>query len=86
MSVANPTVFYAATTRAGEQVLLLGPFQEKALALQAVEPARDLLYQTVPDLGPVPPPVEVTAVTVGRDQSPPAGRLNSLAIALLGRA
>ncbi|WP_251151289.1 hypothetical protein [Cellulosimicrobium sp. Marseille-Q4280] len=81
---AQVTGFYAATHQHGRTQLLLGPFTEKGIALTAVDAARDLLYVTRRDLGPVPAGVEVTEVTMPGIDLLPAGELNDVALHLHG--
>lgn len=76
--------FYAATRRSGRTVLLLGPFDEKGVAVSALEPARELLYLALPDQGPVPAEVEVQEVLVPSGGRAPAGELNGVALRLHG--
>lgn len=76
------TGFYAATSAHGRTELLLGPFTEKGIALTAVDAARDLLYVTRPDLGPVPLEVEVVEVTMPGIDLLPSGELNDMALHL----
>ena len=78
-------VFYAGVVEPDRPArLLLGPFQERGLAVAALEPARDLDYLVAGAARcPVPTRVRVVPLRVPDGVMAPTGELNAAAVGLV---